>query len=148
MTNYYLKENGIITQAASFKFDDNCLVIEEEIINCEGQLMLESEYNAYINTEEYKLEQKQKEIERIKSLTLTKRVFALALQQFGITYMQLKQLIATNEQAQLEWDLCVELQRSNPLLDIMCGELGITPEQLDNIFRIGNGEVIDDNNVN
>lgn len=86
----------------------------------------------------------QKELEeniRISKLTCTKRVFALMLQELGITYTMLKQLIATNEQAQLEWDLCVELQRSNPLLDIMAMQLGITSEQLDGLFMYANGEL-------
>lgn len=78
---------------------------------------------------------------RISKLTCTKRVFALMLQELGITYTMLKQLIATNEQAQLEWDLCVELQRSNPLLDVMAMQLGITAEQLDGLFRYANGEI-------
>lgn len=78
---------------------------------------------------------------RISKLTCTKRVFALMLQELGITYTMLKQLIATNEQAQLEWDLCVELQRSNPLLDVMALQLGITSEQLDGLFRYANGEL-------
>ena len=86
----------------------------------------------------------QKELEeniRISKLTCTKRVFALMLQELGITYTMLKELIATNEQAQLEWDLCVELQRSNPLLDVMAMQLGITSEQLDGLFRYANGEI-------
>lgn len=83
----------------------------------------------------------QQDKERIAKLTCTKRVFALMLQELGITYTQLKALIATNEQAQLEWDLCVELQRSNPLLDIMAMQLGITAEQLDGLFRYANGEI-------
>ena len=74
-------------------------------------------------------------------LKCTKRVLALCLQKFGISYTQLKELIATNEQAQLEWDLCVELERSNPLLDIMGKQLNITPEQIDNIFKFANGEI-------
>lgn len=78
---------------------------------------------------------------RISKLTCTKRVFALMLQELGISYTMLKQLIATNEQAQLEWDLCVELQRSNPLLDVMALQLGITPEQLDGLFKYANGEL-------
>lgn len=78
---------------------------------------------------------------RISKLTCTKRVFALMLQELGITYTMLKQLIATNEQAQLEWDLCVELQRSNPLLDVMALQLGVTAEQLDGLFRYANGEI-------
>ena len=91
----------------------------------------------YTEEEVQELEQ-----ERINNLKVTKRVFALGLQQIGITYTQLKELIATNEQAQLEWDLCVELQRSNPLLDIMGAKLGVTPEQINYIFRKANGEEI------
>lgn len=82
-----------------------------------------------------------REKERIGNLTMTKRVFALGLQEYGITYNQLKQLIATSEQAQLEWDLCVELQRKNPLLDVMAAQMGITPNQLDVMFRRANGEL-------
>lgn len=85
----------------------------------------------------------EQERERIAGLKLTKRVFALALQEFEITYSQLKELISTNEQAQLEWDLCVELERSNPLLNVMGAKLGITPEQLDYIFRKANGEEVE-----
>jgi hypothetical protein len=81
------------------------------------------------------------EKERISKLTCTKRVFALMLQELGITYTMLKQLIATNEQAQLEWDLCVELERQNPLLDVMALQLGITSEQLDGLFMYANGEI-------
>lgn len=90
----------------------------------------------------YEEELLQKENEHISKLTVTKRVFALALQRFGITYTQLKELIATDEQAQLEWDLCVELERSNPLLDEMASRLDITSEQLDYIFKAANGEEI------
>lgn len=86
-------------------------------------------------------EKEEREKERISRLKCTKRVLALMLQQMGISYTRLKNLIATNEQAQLEWDLCIELERSNPLLDIMGAQLGITPEQLDTMFKYANGEV-------
>lgn len=89
-------------------------------------------------------ELQKKEKEKISMLKLTKRVFALALQKLGITYTQLKELISTNEQAQLEWDLCVELERSNPLLDELAGKVGITAEQLDMIFIEANKEVTND----
>lgn len=82
-----------------------------------------------------------REKERIGNLTMTKRVFALGLQEYGITYNQLKELIGTSEQAQLEWDLCVELQRKNPLLDVMAAQIGVTSEQLDEMFRRANGEL-------
>lgn len=84
-----------------------------------------------------------KEKARIASLTCTKRVLALALKQLGVSYQQLKELIATDEDAQLEWDLCVELQRNNPFLDTMGSKLGIDPTTIDKIFRIANGEEVD-----
>lgn len=93
-----------------------------------------------VESPDYEEMQKQKEKERINSLTMTKRVLALGLQKLGISYTQLKELIASNEQAQLEWDLCIELERSNPLLDLMGSQLGITSEQIDEMFRIANGE--------
>ena len=65
------------------------------------------------NTEAYEAEQAALERQRINNLTLTKRVFALALQQVGVSYTQLKELIATNEQAQLEWELCSVLLHSS-----------------------------------
>lgn len=96
-----------------------------------------------LKDEDWKKREEERERERIGDLQVTKRVFALGLQQMGITYSQLKELIATNEQAQLEWDLCVELERKNPLLDVMGAQLGITPEQLDYIFRKANGEEVE-----
>ena len=91
----------------------------------------------------YENEQMEKEQARIKALKLTKRVFMLALQELGISYADLKTLIATNEQAQMEWDLCVELERGNPLLDVMAVQLNVTSEQLDYIFRKANGEDVE-----
>ena len=93
---------------------------------------------------DYEEKQAQKERERIGNLKVTKRVFALTLQQLGISYSTLKEAIATNEQAQLEWDLCVELQRNNPLLDSMAVQFNVTPAQLDYIFRKANGEDVDE----
>jgi hypothetical protein len=108
----------------------------------------ETELEYVLDGEEYVLKdeaweekQAQAERERIAKLTCTKRVFALMLQELGITYTMLKELIATNEQAQLEWDLCVELERKNPLLDVMALQLGITSEQLDGLFMYANGEI-------
>ncbi len=91
-----------------------------------------------VPTEEEKAE---RERQRILGLKCTKRVFALILQEMGVTYTQLKELIATSDQAQLEWDLCVELERSNPLLNIMAAQLGFDSTTVDNIFKYANGEI-------
>lgn len=142
MTYYAFIENGKINGCGQ------CKQLTEDILNIEVDFDVYNNIEKYIylNGEivlnpNYEQEQEQKEKERIAKLTCTKRVFALMLQELGITYTILKQLIATNEQAQLEWDLCVELQRSNPLLDIMALQLGITSEQLDGLFRYANGEI-------
>lgn len=113
--------------------------ITEEVYNSLDHYMWDGE--AVVINPNYDEEQAQKERERIGNLQVTKRVFMLGLQQLGITYTQLKELIATNEQAQMEWDLCVELQRKNPLLDIMGAQLGVSSEILDYIFRKANGEI-------
>lgn len=83
----------------------------------------------------------EKEKERIKSLTCTKRVFALMLKELGISYIQLKELIASNEDAQLEWELASTLLRSNPLIDVFGEKLGLSSEQIDKLFLFANGEI-------
>jgi hypothetical protein len=98
-----------------------------------------------LKDEVWEEKQAQKERERIAKLKCTKRVFALMLQEVGIDYLtMLKPLIESNPQAQLEWELCVELERSNPLLDIMAAQLMITSEHLDLIFRYANGELTEE----
>lgn len=144
--SYKLEKPLSIKQRADFIVEYNhnkVLQIEETdkaLYALEAWELLEGD-TVIDNTEAWEAEQVQKERERINKLTCTKRVFVLMLQELGITYTMLKQLIATNEQAQLEWDLCVELERKNPLLDVMALQLGITSEQLDGLFRYANGEL-------
>lgn len=86
------------------------------------------------------IEEREKEI--ISHLKCTKRVLVLILQELGIiTWQQLKEIIASNPQAELEWDLCVELERCNPLIDIVGGSLGLSSKQIDQIFKYANGWV-------
>lgn len=90
-----------------------------------------------------------REVERISHLKCTKRVFVLMLEQIGLDYFeQIRPLILANRQASLEWDLCVELERCNPLLDIMGAQLGVTPEQIDNLFKYANGEITQEEYAN
>lgn len=113
---------------------------ENTIFALEANEIMDADGKPIINPN-YETELAQKEAEHISKLTCTKRNFALMLQKLGVSYSQLKELIATNEQAQLEWDLCVELERSNPLLDTMAAELNITSETLDKMFKYVNGEL-------
>ena len=87
-------------------------------------------------------EEEEIERQRILNLKCTKRVFVLMLEQLGFDYFeQIEPLINANRQAKLEWDLCVELERKNPLLNIMGEQLGITPEQIDKLFKYANSEI-------
>lgn len=113
------------TETALYALEPNEILVD-------GEPVIDPDYEAKIA---------QAEAERVAKLTCTKRVFALMLQELGISYAQLKELISTNEQAQLEWDLSVQLERGNPLLDIMAGQLGITSVQLDGLFKYANGEI-------
>jgi hypothetical protein len=126
--NQYCKENKKRIE----QIGDKRYALDYNEIVVDGQIIVNPNYEE---------EQAQAERERINNLTCTKRVFALMLQELGITYTMLKQLIATNEQAQLEWDLCVELERGNPLIDVFGQQLGITSEQIDGLFKYANGEI-------
>ena len=87
-------------------------------------------------------EKEEQERERISHLKCTKRVLVLILEQLGLDYFeQIEPLINSNRQAKLEWELCVELERNNPLLNVIGAELGISPQQIDQVFKYANGEV-------
>lgn len=113
--------------------------VTEEIYNDNIEKYIWNGENVELDPD-YEEKQRQKEKERVQMLSCTKRDFALMLQELGVTYTQLKTLIASSEQAQLEWDLCERLYRFNPLLDVMAAQLGITSLQLDMIFKTINGE--------
>lgn len=132
-------------QAYAFEIPEYICTIEDNIwteyAGTDKWDIINGVFTDITDTEEYKKKKEEEEKERISHLKCTKRVLALMLQQLGISYNQLKQLISTNEQAQLEWDLCVELERCNPLLDIMGAQLGLSPEQIDIMFKYANGEI-------
>ena len=94
------------------------------------------------NTEEYKQKKELEEKERVARLNMTKLDFATYLQEYGVSYSQLKAVLASNENAQMQWDLCERVYRFNPLLDELAKGFGITPEQLDTMFKLANGEVV------
>ena len=98
---------------------------------------------AWGETEAEKEDREKRQIEEfISHLTCTKRVLVLMLQELGKDYYNdILPLIEANQQAKMEWDLCVELERCNPLIDQIGLQLGFSPEQIDQIFLYANGEV-------
>jgi hypothetical protein len=81
-------------------------------------------------------EQKElEEKERIAKLSLTKREVFLGLYQAkGVTPEMIKAQI-TDPMALIEFEYANDYYRGNPLIDIVGGALGITPEQLDKFFE-------------
>ena len=116
------------------------VIISEEIYNNIRLYMWDG--SEIVLNPNYEKEQEEKEKERISHLQCTKRVFILMLEQMGLDYFeQILPLIKANRQAELEWELCVELERANPLLDLMGAQLGVSPTQIDNLFKYANGEI-------
>ena len=140
---FYIIEDNKIKEWGNYKFSENCKEIvgismeeynkdKDRLVIKGDELIFSPDYTEILVT---------REKDRIANLRCTKRVLALILKELGVSYANLQALIATNENAQLEWDLCVELERSNPLLDILGAELGISSTTIDKIFKYANGEI-------
>lgn len=85
----------------------------------------------------------QKEKERVAMLNMTPRDFLLACtQELGIEWSAIKTLMDNNPQVAIELQFCNAVYRGNPLLDQLCGQFGVTSEQLDNLFKKANGESV------
>lgn len=78
----------------------------------------------------------QKEKERIAMLKMTPRDFLLAVVDMGVNYSKIKELMASNPQVEIELQYCNNVYRGNPLLDQLCGNFGVTAEQLDELFKV------------
>lgn len=143
---WYRVLDNKIYDYADWKYLDECKytdivtaqeydVDKDKIIVIDGEVCLNPEYQDVLN---------KREKERISKLKCTKRVFVLMLEKMGLDYFeQIEPLINNNRQAKLEWELCVELERSNNLLDILATELGVTSKQLDLLFQYANGEDVE-----
>lgn len=77
----------------------------------------------------------QREKERIAMLKMTPRDFLLAVVDMGVDYSKIKELMASNPQVEIELQYCNNVYRGNPLLDQLCGNFGVTAEQLDKLFK-------------
>ena len=140
---FYIIKDNKIKEWGNYKFSEDCKEIvgismeeynkdKDRLVIKGDELIFNPDYAEILVT---------REKERIANLRCTKRVLALVLKELGVSYANLQAIIATSEDAQLEWDLCVELERSNPLLDILGAQLGLTPTTIDKIFKYANGEI-------
>ena len=139
---YRAKKDSIIDYS-DYKFSDECKytdIITKSELDRDIDLIIVEDYTIKLNPNYFEIKEK-REKEHTSNLKCTKRVLALILKELGVSYANLQTLIATNEDAQLEWDLCVELERSNPLLDILGAQLCISSTTIDKIFKYANGEI-------
>lgn len=67
---------------------------------------------------------------------VTPREFVLGLLSRGITREQIEELIKSNQQVWAELNYATFIERKNPLLDELCGQFGLTPEDVDGIFGL------------
>lgn len=141
---FYRIKNNELMDYAEYKYALDCLetdIVTQAELDAHRNLVIVQDGVLVLNPD-YEQEEAEKEAERISHLKCTKRVLILILEQLGFDYFeQIEPLINANRQAKLEWELCVELERCNPLLDTMGAELGILPSQIDNIFKYANGEI-------
>lgn len=67
---------------------------------------------------------------------MTPREFILKLMEKGITREQLETLINSSERVWAELNYATLITRANPLLDELCGQLGLTPADVDEMFGL------------
>ena len=75
------------------------------------------------------------EKERVAMLKMTPREFLLAIVEMGVDYSKIKELMSANPRVEIEMQYCNFVYRGNPLLDKLCGQFGVTTEQLDELFK-------------
>ena len=91
--------------------------------------------NVIVALKETDEELAQREKKRIAMLKMTPRDFLLAVVDMGVDYSKIKELMASNPQVEIELQYCNNVYRGNPLLDQLCGNFGVTTEQLDELFK-------------
>lgn len=67
---------------------------------------------------------------------MTPREFILKLMEKGISRSQLETLINANDRVWAELNYATTITRANPLLDQLCGQFGLTPRDVDEIFGL------------
>ena len=67
---------------------------------------------------------------------ITPREFVLGMLSRGVTREQIEELIKNNQQVWAELNYATYIERKNPLLDQLCGQFGLTPEDVDGIFGL------------
>ena len=133
-------------QAYAFEIPECICTLEDEVwteyAGTDKWDIIDGVFTDITDTPEYIAKKEAQEKERVGNLKCTKRVFALLLEELGLDYFeQIAPAIEANRQAKMEWELCVELERKNPLIDQLAAQFDVTPEQIDYLFKYANGEI-------
>lgn len=132
----YDKETGLIGKA----YNEDLIVPEPYLLiteekNNEISQDFENVYfvvnGEFVKKNRAELEEK----ERIAKLKMTPLDFIKCLESLGVAYTQIKALCDANEAVDKELRFCSNVYRGNALLDQLCGQFGVTPAQLDEIFK-------------
>lgn len=78
----------------------------------------------------------QKAAERRATMTCTPRQARLALASQGLYEAVQTSVVAISDEARIEWEYATTIERTSPLIDAMKGALGMTDEDLDNLFAL------------
>lgn len=135
---FYRVKNGSVMDYANWEYAEDCKYIENlTVVDYELNLLryiVDSETDELIVNPNYEAEEEARRKEEIAKLSMTKLDFVNMLEQFGVSYSEIKKLIMSSPEAEKQWDLCEKVYRFNPLLDEYCSQFNITPEQLDAMF--------------
>ena len=142
---YAIITNGIIDgkgQCECTGEDTFSIEITEEVYNnldhyiySDGQIILNPNYEQ---------EQAQKEAERIGELTMTALDFITFLRQCGLTLEQIRAYLDANIELDTQLKYCqnVYCKVARSVMPITVGNITITPEMVENAFKVKNGEEV------
>lgn len=73
-------------------------------------------------------------------MRMTPLDFLKAIEEYGVTYDMVKQIMEANPMVERELRFCSHVYRKHPMIEQFATQFGITSEQLDNVFIEANQE--------
>lgn len=144
MTYYIHIENNKIISSGQCPMGDGFQSIEvsEELYNAFNANPDKYMWNSseVVENPNYEAEKQAKERARLDMLSMTPLDFLKALNQIGITYTTVKQIMDENPEVDMEMRYCQNVYRGHPMINQFAQQFGVSSEQLDYMFKKANGE--------
>ena len=144
-------EKSILSKDEYGSSDVQNIEVSEEMYNNAQQYG--SNYYIYSNGKiilnpNYEQEQAEKEAERVGNLTMTALDFITFLRQCGLTLEQIRAYLDSNIELDTQLKYCqnVYCKVARSVMPITVGNITITPEMVENVFKVKNGEEINNQN--